>query len=37
MKQRIAREMRAESRQLVQVLKDLEYAADALKRAARAA
>jgi hypothetical protein len=35
--QRIAREMRSESRQLAQVLKDLEYSANALKRAARAA
>jgi len=35
--QRIAREMRSESRQLAQVLKDLEYSANALKRAAKAA
>jgi hypothetical protein len=35
--QRIAREMRSESRQLAEVLKDLERSANALKRAARAA
>ena len=35
--QRIAREMRSESRQLAQVLKDLERSASALTRAARAA
>lgn len=35
--QRIAREMRSESRQLAHVLKDLEYSANALTRAARAA
>jgi hypothetical protein len=35
--QRIAREMRSESRQLGGVLKDLERSANALKRAARAA
>jgi len=35
--QRIAREMRSESRQLAQVLKDLEHSANALKRAAKAA
>ena len=35
--ERIAREMRAESRQLAQVLKGLESSANALKRAARAA
>ena len=35
--QKIAREMRSESRQLAEVLKDLERSANALKRAARAA
>ena len=35
--QRIAREMRSESRQLAQVLKDLERSASALKRVATAA
>jgi hypothetical protein len=35
--QRIAREMRSESRQLAEVLRDLERSAKALKRAARAA
>jgi hypothetical protein len=35
--QRIAREMRSESRQLTKVLKDLERSANALKRAAKAA
>ena len=35
--QRIAREMRSESRPLAHILKDLEYSANALKRAATAA
>jgi len=37
MEQRTAREMRSESRQLAHVLKDLEYSANALTPAARAA